>query len=57
MLTDDGRTLTIQDVKESDKGAYTCRATNDEGWDSATGQAIVLGEFGSRVGLFYTCDF
>ena len=43
-LLNDGRNLEIHNVKYSDKGAYTCNATNVVGFDVATGSVSVLGE-------------
>ena len=46
-LINDGRILEIHDVEDSDKGDYTCNASNVAGSDVATGSVLVLGELSS----------
>jgi hypothetical protein len=40
---DDVATLVIKKVKLEDDGEYICRATNDEGSDTSSGQLTVKG--------------
>ncbi|XP_070534933.1 neural cell adhesion molecule 2-like isoform X4 [Ptychodera flava] len=40
-LSDQNRTLTIQNLKEEDTGEYTCRAENKVSWDEGRGYVTV----------------
>ncbi|XP_077990672.1 neural cell adhesion molecule 2-like [Glandiceps talaboti] len=40
-FSDNNRTMVVQNLKEEDSGAYTCRAENPVGWDEGIGHLTV----------------